>query len=251
MCTVQIVVSLINCRRKSGRNLNFLRLYFEFWFILFVREKSVGSKEINKDIYQCLVCSLPWRMRNALKSMLWKNENIKRLPDCSTPLLNARGRTLTIRAHYLLPLSLPLPSPANVFNLLPSLFGRWAWHQLDTAKFVGIRKGEGKARVRGKQETVKGKNGRVGSRSIKGSNLRTQAAESAYSTGDACQALLQTCVCVCVCALKCRYFWLPQGVTYAKGATQTKTKCTCYTHTHTQLQHTCCCCHSSRHTQLT
>lgn len=46
--------------------------------------------------------------------------------------------------------------------------------------------------------------------------------------------LLETCE-----PLKCRYFRLPQGVTYAKGATAapttTKTKCTC----HTTTTHAC------------
>lgn len=48
-----------------------------------------------------------------------------------------------------------------------------------------------------------------------------------------CSAASTVCLCVYVCvgALKCCYFWLPQGVTYAKGATTTKTKCTCHTTT--------------------
>lgn len=57
-----------------------------------------------------------------------------------------------------------------------------------------------------------------------------------------CSAASTVCLCVYVCvgALKCCYFWLPQGVTYAKGATTTKTNCTCHTTTTA-------CCHPSCH----
>lgn len=89
----------------------------------------------------------------------------------------------------------------------------------------------------GKQETVKGKNGRVGSRSIKGSNLRTQAAESAYSTEDACQALLQTCVCVCV-RLKVPLFLTASRCDLCKRRNADKDEVHLpRTHTHTTTTH--------------
>lgn len=133
------------------------------------------------------------------------------------------------------PFSLPLS--VEVFNLLASLFG-WlsvavtGHSSAQTLLVLETEEGETKGAYQLKQL----KNTQPAHVAVRREREREKGcAQTAQLTPLEMRLdvqLSETCE-----PLKCRYFRLPQGVTYAKGATATttKTKCTC----HTTTTHAC------------